>query len=71
MNGGHYIQRIAFCLKSNFLSSPALSHEYRNVRVYQKDGMIYSVEGFWEVKKNTYEKFTSVKDHGDVIMQVN
>ena len=35
-NGGHYIQHIAFCLKSNFLSSPALSHEYRNVRGYKK-----------------------------------
>ena len=37
----------------------------------KNDGMIYSVEGFWEVKKNTYEKLTSVKDRGDLIMQVN
>ena len=27
----------------------------------KKDDMIYSVEGFWEVKKNTYGKFTSVR----------
>ena len=27
----------------------------------KKDDMIYSVKGFWEVKKNTYGKFTSVK----------
>ena len=37
----------------------------------KKDDMIYSVEGFWEVKKNTYEKFTSVKVGGDFIMQVD
>ena len=48
-----------------------VSHEYPDVRVYQKDDMIYSVEGFWEVKKNTYEKFTSVKDSGDLIRQVD
>ena len=36
----------------------------------KNDDMIYSVEGFWEVKKNTYEKFTAVKDCGD-LMQVD
>ena len=24
----------------------------------KKDDVIFKVEGFWEVKKNTYEKFT-------------
>ena len=37
----------------------------------KNDGMINSVEGFWEVKKNTYEKFTSIKDRRDLIMQVD
>ena len=37
----------------------------------KRDDMIYSVEGFWEVKKNSYKKLTSVKDHGDLIMQVD
>ena len=37
----------------------------------KKDDMIYSVKGFWEVKKNTYGKFTSVKGRGDLIMQVD
>ena len=37
----------------------------------KKDDMIYIVEGFWKVKKNTYGKFTSVKGRGDLIMQVD
>ena len=37
----------------------------------KKDDMIFKVEGFWEVKKNTYEKFTLLKDRGDPIMQVD
>ena len=36
--------------------------------VIKKDDMIYSVEGFWEVKKNTYGKLTSVKGRGDLVM---
>ena len=34
----------------------------------KKDDMIYSVEGFWEIKKNTNRKFTSVKGRGDLVM---
>ena len=70
-NGGHYIQHIAFCLKRNFISSLALSLEYRNVRVYQKGWYDLQCQGFWQVKKNTYGKFTSVKGRGDLIMQVD
>ena len=33
--------------------------------------MIYSVEGFWEVKKNAYGEFTSVKSRGDLTMPVD
>ena len=56
-DSGHYIQPVAFCLKRNFLSSPALSHEYRNVRFIKKDDMIYSVKGFWEVMKYHREQY--------------
>ena len=34
----------------------------------KNDDMIYSVDGFGEVKKNTYGKFTSVKGRGDLVM---
>ena len=37
----------------------------------KKSSMIYSVEGFCEVKKNAYGKLTSVKGPGDLIMQVD